>query len=304
MSERALKQLVGALAVVVVLWLAASLISRGGGSIDDTTDIASAFDGVDETTLTAARFIHPSDTVELRRETEGWKVNGFRADSGSVSRFFQAIEESEAGDLVATNPANHERMGVAGDSVRTIEIDVGGETRSLIVGNSGPRAATAYARRPGDDAVYLLEGGLRGHLTRDLEGWRNRRMMAIDTSQVARIVVERDGDAFTLVRGDSTWTLEGNGEAAEQPVRSILQELGGQMVAVGFVAEDDSIGAQPVGGTTVAYSESGDVLAEVTVGSGTGERWAMAAGDSVRYRIASFRANLIVPTREAVTPEE
>ena len=53
----------------------------------------------------------------------------------------------------------------------------------------------------------------------------------------------------------------------------------------------------------MAYSESGDVLAEVTIGTGTGERWAMAAGDSVRYRIATFRANLITPTLESVTPE-
>jgi len=304
MSERTLKQLVGALAVVVGLWLVVSLVARGGGSIDAPTDIAAALDGVDATTLTAARFVQPTVTVELTREGDDWRVNGFRADSGSVARFFEAVESSEGGDLVATNPANHDRMGVAGDSARTLEIEVGGETRTLLVGNTGPRAATAYARLPGEDAVYLLEGGLRTHLTRDLDGWRNRRMLAIDTSQVARIEVERDDEAFALVRGDSAWTFEGGAPVVEQPVRSILQELGGQLVAAGFVADDNPIAEQPAAGTTVAYSDSGDVLAEVTVGSGTGERWATAAGDSVRYRIATFRANLIVPTRESLTPEE
>ncbi len=304
MSERALKQLVGALAVVVALWFVASLFSRGGGSIDAPGGLDATFDGVDETSVTAVRFVQPGETIELVRGDDVWRVNGFRADSGSVARFFQSVDEAEVDDLVATNPANHQRMGVAGDSVRTLEIDVAGETRSLLVGNTGPRFSSAYARRPGEDEVYLLEGGLRTHLTRDLTGWRNRKMVAIDTSRVSRIEVERDGEDFTLVRGDSAWTFEDGGPVAERPVQSILQELAGALVAAGFVAEGDSIGALPQGGSTVAYSEAGDVLAEVTIGSGSGERWAVAAGDSVRYRIASFRANLLVPTLESVTPED
>ena len=303
MSERALKQLVGALAVVVVLWLVASLVSRGGGEIDAPSGLDAQLDGVEATTVEAVRFVQPGQTIELRSDGDVWRVNGFRADSGSVARFFESVAEAEAGDLVATNPANHARMGVAGDSARTLEIDVGGETRSLVVGGTGPRFSSAYVRLPGEDAVYLLEGSLRSHLTRDLDGWRNRKMLAIDTSRVTRIEVQRDDDAYALVRGDSTWTFEEGEPAVETQVRSLLQELGGSLVAAGFVAAEDSIAALPAGGTTVAYSDAGEVLAEVTVGSGTGERWAMAAGDSVRYRIASFRANLITPTLESMTPE-
>jgi len=43
------------------------------------------------------------------------------------------------GDLVATNPANHERMGVSADSARTVELDVAGATRALMFGDEGPR---------------------------------------------------------------------------------------------------------------------------------------------------------------------
>lgn len=304
MSDLTLKRLVGALAVVVGLWLVASLVSRGGGgSIGGTSEIGATFDGADPSSVIAVRFIGPGDTVELTSEGGVWQVNGLRADSGSVARFFASVQEADAADLVATNPANHERMGVAGDSARTLEIDVAGSTRRLLIGNAGPRASTAYARLPEEDEVYLLEGGIRPHVVRRLDDWRNRRMLAIDTSLVRRIDVERDADAYTLVRGDSAWTFEDGSEAAERQVQSLLQELGGALVAAGFVADGDSLAALPAGGRTVAYSESGDVLAEVTVGSGTGERWAMAAGDSVRYRIATFRANLITPTLESVTPE-
>lgn len=303
MSEVALKRLVGALAVVAGLWVIASLVSRGGGSIEAPTDLGTVFEGVDETSVAAVRFVGAGDTVELQPGDDTWRVNGFRADSGNIARFFQAVDEAEVGNLMATNPANHERMGVAGDSVRILEIDIGGETRTLVVGSEGPRYTTAYARLPGADEVYLLEAPIRSHLTRRLDDWRNRRMAAIDTSLVSRIAVERDDDSFTVVRGDTAWTFEDGGEVVSRQVQSILQELGGALVAAGFVADEDSLAALPPGGSTVAYSESGDVLAEVTIGTGTGERWAMAAGDSVRYRIATFRANLITPTLESVTPE-
>jgi hypothetical protein len=303
MTERTLKQLVGTLAVVAGLWLLASLFSGGGGGVGAPTGVATTFAGVDATSVTAVRFIGPEDTVELRPDAGRWRVNGWAADSGSVARFFETVAETSVGDLVATNPANHERMGISADSARTIEIDIEGTTRALLVGNEGPRFATAYARLPGADEVYLLEGGLRTHLSRRLEDWRNRRVVAIDTSAVRRISVRRDAEAFTLVRGDSAWTFADGREAVARQVQSILGELSGALVGSGIVQDSDSLAALPTGGYTVAYSGSGEVLAEVTIGSGTGERWVTVAGDSVLYRIAAFRVNLITPTRESLTPQ-
>lgn len=305
MSERTLKRLLGALGVVVVLWGAAALLSRSGGDASDVSgEVAAYFEGVDGGSVTSVRIRRPSDTIELALEGGVWRVNGFRSDSGSVARLFQTLEEAEVGALAATNPTNHDRMGVSADSARTLELEVGGQTRALLFGDEGPRANTVYARLAGEDDVYLIEGGLRAHLNRQLDDWRNRKMLAIDTSRVARIEVQRDADAFALVRADTAWTFEDGGPARASQVRSILGELGGGLVASRFVADDDSLAALPRGGSTVAYSEGGDVLAEVTVGEGSGERWGMVAGDSVRYRLPSFRVNLIVPTLESVRPPE
>lgn len=303
MSEQTLKRLVGAFVVVVLFWIIATLVSSGGGEIEVPTELGSVFEGVEPTTVSLVRFVRPEDTLELSRDGNVWRVSGFRADSGSVARFFTAVGEASVGDLVATNPANHERMGLSADSARVLEIEVGGETRRVMIGNPGPRATTAYARMPGADEVYLLEGSVRSHLMRQLDDWRNRRMTQIDTSLVTRIAVERDGDRYTVVRGDSAWAFEDGGAVEELQVRSVLDQLGGALVAAGFVADDDSLAALPQAGSTSAFSEAGDVLAEIAIGGGTGERWAMAAGDSVRYRIASFRADLVTPTLESVTPE-
>jgi len=305
MSEKALKQLVGALAVVAALWALVTFFSRSGdGSIGPGSELAGYFEGVDATSVTAASILRSADTIRLDREGEAWRVNGFRADSGSVARFFQTLEVSSVGDLAATNPANHDRMGVSADSARTLELEVGGSVRTLLFGHQGPSPGTIYARQEGADEVYLVQGALWNHLQRQLDDWRNRRMLALDTTRIARIDVTRDGASFTLVRADTTWTFADGSATRASQVENLLRELGGGLVASRFVTDDDSLATLPTGGSTVALSEAGDVLGEVTVGSGSGDTWGRVAGDSIRYRLPSFRVSSITPTLESVRPPE
>jgi hypothetical protein len=303
-SARTLKRLVAALGAVAAVWLVVFLASNRSSdeAPEITGPIAAFLEGVDSSNLTAARFVRGQDTVVLRSVAGAWLVNGFRSDSGAVSRFFQTIEDTEVESLAATNPSNHARMGVDADTAAAMEIEQNGATRRMLVGLEGPRTGTFYARLPDEDVVYLMDGGLRSYVFRGLDDWRNRRLLAIDTARVRRITVERDSESATVVRTDSTWTFADGDPANARTVQAILNELGGGLVASRFVAETDSIGRLPAGGSTTAYTDSGDQLAAVTVGSGSGDRWAMAAGDSVRYRLPPFRVDLIVPRIETLQP--
>jgi hypothetical protein len=304
MSERTLKRLLGALGGVAAVWLLVFFVSNRSGEDETeiTGPIATFFEGADSSTLTAVRFIRSFGTLELRNVGGAWEAGGFKSDSGAVARFFQTLRDTEVSGVAATNPANHARMGLDADTAAAMELEQGGTTRKILVGLDGPRTGTFYARMPDEDVVYLVDSGLRSYVFRQLDDWRNRRMLAIDTTRVRRITVERDGQSATLVRTDSVWTFADGSPANARPVQNILNELGGGLVAARFVSETDSIGRLPAGGTTVAYTDTGEQLASVTVGSGTGDRWATAAGDSVRYRLPPFRVDLIVPRVETLRP--
>ncbi len=127
-------------------------------------------------------------------------------------------------------------------------------------------------------------------------------MVWLDTAQVRRITVSRDRDSFELVRADSVWTFADGSATDARQVQGLMTELAQGVVAARFVAQTDSIGRLPEGGRTVVYGPSGEQLTAVTVGSGTGDRWGMVAGDSVRYRLPPFRVDLVVPTLESVRP--
>ncbi|SVA84084.1 uncharacterized protein METZ01_LOCUS136938 [marine metagenome] len=240
--------------------------------------------------------------IELLPSGDSWTVNGWAIDSGSVTRFFDTLEEAQVGDLVAANPANHRRMGIATDNASRIELEVDGLSRTLLMGTQGPRFSTSYIRLPEADEVYLLESNLSTHMARNLDDWRNRKMIAIDTSRVVRLDVQRDGDGFTLVRGDTAWTFEDGTPVNALQVGSMLQELSGSLIASRFVEDGDSIGNSPQDGSTVAYAGGGDVLAEVSIGSGENDLWATVTGDSVTYRLPQFRADLITPRLESIHP--
>ncbi len=301
MSQETLKRLVGALIVAVVVWGVLSLASGSGrppapsGALGDLvaalTDTASLetlrFDGAG------------TDPVELARSGGRWSVNGLAADSGTVVRLLDGLAGASLGDVAAKNAANHARMGVDADSARTLEVDVAGAARTLLVGNQGPRYGTTYVRLPDQDEVHVLEVDLRSHARRSVNDWRSKRMVAVDTSAVTALEVDRDGQRYALERGDSTWTFDDGAEADAGAVQSLLGELR-DLRGDGFLMEGDSLAASAPGGRLVARGSDGSPLGEIEIGSGTGDRWARTAGGTVIYRIASYRLDRILPPRERV----
>jgi len=301
MSAATLKKLVIALVIVVALWGGVTVLSGKGGPRPATGKIASVLDGLTEGSVSAVRMARGGDTTTLRRESDGWRVNGWDADSTAVAGLFSMLADTRIGDLVATNPANHARMGVSEDSAWTVVFDLDGGSRTLLVGARGPRYGTAYVRMPGEDAVYLADGDLRARMDRSVTDWRNRRMAAVDTSEVARIEVDRGGAPYAIVRADSTWTLEGGARADSSAVDAVLGALA-DVRADGFATQGDSIASLPEEVALRVFSPAGDTLAALSCGEGAGTRWARARGDSIVYTVSGWRVDRMAPTREKIAP--
>ncbi len=300
MSEKGLKVLLVALVTLVLLWVGVTFLPRGsGGAPEASGAIVGFFDGATPEAVTAVRFTGPGDTeaVELTRSGGVWRVNGFKADSASVARFWEDVGDAEVGNVAAANPSNHARMGVAADSTWRMELELSGGTRTLLVGNPGSRYGTTFVRLPQADEVYLLEGNLRPHVTRTLEAWRSKAMARVDTSAVRRVEVEREGDRWSLERSDSLWVLNDGGETQPSAVRSLLGELA-RLDASGFHAPGDSLPAH--GGSVIALGQAGDTLFAVELGSGEGDRWARVPGDSIVYKVPAYRVSRLLPERETV----
>ncbi len=299
MSEKALKGLLATLVVVVVVWLAVTLLSGRGGSPGASGRMAAFFEGLSPDAVTAVTIEGPDTHIELRRAGAAWTVNGYAADSSAVARFWTSVDSARLGDLVARNPANHARMGVSADSTHKVTFELAdGGTRVLLVGKSGPRYPTVYVRLPDDDSVYLLNSELRASVSKVLPDWRDKRIVAVDTAGVARVSVWLSGGGgYQVVRRDSTWSVAGDGDADASTVRSMLGELR-DLRGTGFVEVTDTLG--PAGRRVVALNEAGDTLARVELGRGKGDVWVRTRGKDTVFRLPGWRVDRLVPERKKV----
>ena len=305
MSDRTLRIMVGLLVVTAAAWGIATLLPEREGTPDAAGEIAAFFDEVNRA-VESVRIESTAGEFELIRgdSPTGWLINGYAADSTNLARFWDVIDGAAIGSLAASNPDNHERMDVTDDRAWTLEFLVGGESRTLLVGGQGARFATSYVRLPGSDEVYLLEGDLRVHMRRQLDDWRRKRLLTVDTARVARVEIERDGESYAIVRGDSAWSFADEGGALDASgLRQLMTDLN-RVDAPGFLEAGDSLVAMEQAASLRALGPDGSVMGALTLGAGEGERWVRIEGDSIIYRLQAFRVDRMFPLREELAAEE
>ncbi len=299
MSTKALVRLLIVAGGLLALYALITLIPRGGG---ESGDLASEewdgfFTRLNRVTVSEVRFDGPDGPMVLSKEGESWTIQGLPADSGTVARFWQAVEEASISELIARNPDNHERMGLAGESASSMSFELEDDMREMIVGNAGPSPGTSFVRQPESDNAYLLSSNLRSYVDRALPDWRDRRVVVLDTTRISRIELTRPGDSYAVVRGDSTWTFEGGSTADANAIRGLIEELG-TLRANGFVEEGDALLDAPGSVFVTALTQENDTLSVLTLGGESGDRWVTARGNEAIYRLPSFRVDRVAPTRE------
>ena len=303
MSEQTLKKIFATLGVLVVLWGLSSLLSGRGSGGSSTSDggVATALAGLDGTSVESVRIDGPLATLTLERDAGAWTVEGYPADSAAVERLWDALADSKVSGVVASNPANHERMGVSPDSAWTLDLTrAGGEVSSILIGKSGPTYPSAYARLSGEDAVVVISGDLRSAVARGLVAWRDKTVLQTDTAAVSRIVVETGGNTHTLERADSVWTVDGQ-VASTTAVGSLVRELN-LLVATGFVEDGPPNEGDPR--RVTALSAAGDTLMTVLL-TGTGDpRHARVPDSDIVFEIPVWRVDRIAPSLETLLAEE
>lgn len=290
MSDRTLRASLYFLGAVTVLYLLVTVLRDGGGdSPADDSGLAAVLGELDGEWLTRVELAGPEETIELSKDGGVWTVNGFEADSAAIARYVRAVDEVEVRSVAATNPANHERMGVTAGSAWTMTVD---GTATVLLGNSGNRYRTFYARLPDADEVSLVEGDLRAAATRSLFDWRKKVMVRADTAAIASVRVTRDGTTTVYERGDSAWTVDGE-EVEGVTVRDLLQELAG-LRASGFAPQDAVMPESP-DRSVQALDADGNEIASVQLAEQENNFRAFSPASRYIFEIANFRADRIAP---------
>lgn len=289
-----LKRIAGVVVALLVVWAGARLLR--GGMDDRATGFrlaAVAADSADSIVIQGA-----ADTIVVRRAGGAWTANGFAGGAGAVLEFFAALADTTPAELVAQSATSFGRLGVDSAAARRLRVWRGGQAVvDVLVSEQGPDFRSAYARLPGDSAVYAVTGPLAERARRRLDDWREKTIATVVADSVQEVELERRGRRSALRRADGTWRL-GTAAADTAAVRRLLERYRA-VSAVGFPtpAQLDSIfRGRPArravlrgtGGTTLLALEFDSTAAGVWVRRPGAER------DSI-YRINSWDADELVP---------
>lgn len=293
MTPTRLKQLAGALIVLLVLWAGARVIHNHSGGHVTTYHPPDVHPQDADSVL----MIGAQDTVRLIKRSEGhWFVNGNPATNRDVEDLFAQLRDTTGGELVSESPSSLAALQVDSASGRRVRVMRAGKSLAdVIVGKESSDYRGAYVRKADENDVYLVDNRLRNLVTRTPNAWRDHTIVRVTGDSVATIRVERGRRRYALARKDSSWTL-GAGSADTAAVRRLL--ISWQSVrASDFAtpAQVDSANFRRPDRKAVLEDAAGHPLAALLFDSTSSGFWVRADTGGTVYKLPAYTANALTP---------
>ena len=197
-------------------------------------------------------------------ESQIWTIKNQPVFAPKLNVFWSLVADFDGAQLVATNPDNHERMGVADGQGAVLTFLVGDfEQEKFLIGNSTRQAGLCYLRRPGKTQVHAIEcpGPASNIFDPDPEGWRDSVVMAIPRGEIESVTFTYADEEFVLkIEGGEIIVTSGNDQefADVFQVERVMQVIEG-LLATGF-ADDETARGLPF--------DTPDAVVRVVTGEG------------------------------------
>lgn len=251
------------LALIFVGTLALALATSWTWSGSSSAAFQEDLLAVDTSAVQGVRIKRSSgNPVTLTRSDTGWSVApndtsaSYPASANAVNGLLRTLHDLQVSAVPTRQPDNHPRYGVDSTGTTITMLDSDDEALGqLIIGrtrmqrpqsggqNQNPmqrmqqRQGTpiSYVRRPNRPDVYSVEASLQSLSSRTIDDWRDKRIWAVDQSQIQRIDFTFPGDSsFTMQRsapddtasavGPATWTSNGDTLSSTE-VSSLLRTI-------------------------------------------------------------------------------
>ena len=300
MSTVQLRRIALALVVLLALWGAAQLFSRGSDRLRGSLVVPR----VPAETRDTFTIVKGRDTVRLVQSTAGvWTANGNPAAPAAGSELVSALDDTAPRELAAVSPTSFGRMGVDTGAWTLVVGPLAHPTVTLLVGATGPGYGTGYVRLAGSDSVYLWRGALPGLVRRPADDWRDHHIGGVMADSAEAIDVTGVGRGYALRRDRKRWLLDG-APADSSKVAILLAQLR-TVDARGFAtpAELDSLAhARHLARRTLTVRGTGArTLLALTLDSLSGAFWVTKPGDPTVYRLDLWQGAQLLPTAASLT---
>ena len=230
------------LAAVIAIGLAGLIIRIASSGSDEL--VLSGLVPLDQAVNDMVTIEADESEAELVRVGETWRVGSNAVFQPKLDQFWAAVSDISGAQLVAANPDNHERMGVAEGQGTVVSFFLGPALQEqFITSNRASDVGLCYVRRAGRDEVYGIPCLSPDVFDPDPDDWRNPVVMAIPVNEVESVSFTYPNEQFDLKVSGRGWVVaeEGDEERAADVflVDSVLTSLE-VLVASGFATDEEA----------------------------------------------------------------
>ena len=218
------KSLIVPLIVLVVL-IAVYLIID---SARDVTSQSEPFFEVDTTEVDGFTISNQNGAIELKRSGGTWRIADpidYPAEGRYVNDLMNKLGSMTIENLVTTDSDKDSTYGLDTAGVEVTVTAGGNEIAQFVVGKTAENYRHTYCRKVGDDRIYRVKGTFTGQLKRKQKDWRDKKILEVDKETISRVDFEYPNESFSMVKVDTSWTLEIKDEVKPVNERFVNQTL-------------------------------------------------------------------------------
>ena len=212
---------------------------------DDLERLAELLPSLEEDDVDEIEIQRPDEeAIILRKVNDEWRVVApveAVADKTSVDTAVEKITSLAVARVAATNADNHERLEVTDETGIRVVARKGGEDQLAFVVGAYSSGQT-MVRVEDEDRVLAVEDSIKFAFNRELDRWRNRRILDEQAAQIVQASFTHGDKTFRFERGENDeWAQAADERAIERfsaaKVQSVVSSLA-SMSATSFGAAD------------------------------------------------------------------
>lgn len=236
------------LALIGLILIYLAVVSRTPVAKTDTPFIEA-----DSASVSYMKIVTPSDSVELRKEGDGWMValagKVYPANKKNVGNALQKFAQMTRKAIISTKSERQAEFEVDASKGVRVVVKQGDKESSIVLGKASPTMQTSYARLADSDEIWEIGGNNGPMFKRGAADWRDKTICEMAMDSIRRVTWSYLDQKLQIAKQDTMWTGSENG-AAFTPFRSNVERVTrmlSRMNAVEFMDNpSDTLFAAPV----------------------------------------------------------
>lgn len=224
------------------------------------------------------------------------------ADSLTVTRFTQNLDDMRLESVVTTSAAKYDSYGV-GENSKHVNIAWGRNKKTFRIGNSGPDYQSFYIRLGNDSRVFLSSGRL--NLPENLDTWRNKTIIQLVPEVVNQIAVSTPATTYEVTRAEGNWQLVEDGDESVVDTEKVAAwiALFAPLQATAFINDMPASEVKAEATHQIHFSMPGGGTQTIWIVDSVTELAASVSGKGATFRLSPGLLDMYMPAPDDLLDE-